>query len=139
MGDLSPHFNTEEFTCKCGCGHSKVSGELVTGLEILRELAGLAIVIDRGYSCPQHNAQVGGKPDSQHLEGTAADIRIPPLSVEQMYRLSLKVPQFAAGGIGIYDGGFLHVDVRATIARWARVRGKYMSIEQSSLLKNAVV
>ena len=32
------------------------------------------------------------------------------------------------GGIGVYDGGFLHVDVRITCSRWARVRGQYVGI-----------
>ena len=30
----------------------------------------------------------------------------------------------------MYDGDFLHVDVRGHRARWARVRGAYVGIEQ---------
>jgi len=40
------------------------------------------------------------------------------------------VPQFARGGIGAYDSDFLHVDVRDHRARWARVHGKYVGIQQ---------
>jgi hypothetical protein len=45
-----------------------------------------------------------------------------------MYELALEIPQFAAGGIGVYDGNFLHVDVRDRRARWARVSGRYAGV-----------
>jgi hypothetical protein len=47
-----------------------------------------------------------------------------------MYELATRVRQFADGGIGVYDGDFLHVDVRGHRARWARVGGAYVGIEQ---------
>jgi hypothetical protein len=47
-----------------------------------------------------------------------------------MYELALEVPEFARGGIGVYVGGFLHVDVREQAARWARVRGCYVGIQE---------
>lgn len=133
MSDLSPHFETIEFACK-DCGRTKIDGRLIAALEELRELAGLAIVIDAGYRCPEHNKAVGGVSGSQHLEGKAADIRIPPLSVQQMYELALKVQAFANGGIGVYDEKFIHVDVRDTKARWARVKGEYIGIPESGLI-----
>jgi hypothetical protein len=46
-----------------------------------------------------------------------------------MYELALQVPTFAKGGIGVYDGGFLHLDIRPHAARWARVRGQYVGIQ----------
>jgi len=134
MGDLSPHFDASEFACK-DCGRTKISGELVSALEDLRTLAGLAIIIDAGYRCPDHNKAVGGVSGSQHLEGTAADIRIPPLGVQAMYDLALKIPAFANGGIGVYDSNFIHVDVRGVKARWARVKDEYVGIEQSGLVQ----
>lgn len=134
MGDLSDHFSAHEFACK-DCGLVKVVPELLAGLEILRQLAGLAVVIHDGYRCPEHNRDVGGVGRSEHLLGAAADLDIPPLSLQQMYELALKVPQFRNGGIGIYDSRFIHVDVRNHLARWARVAGKYMSIEASGLVR----
>jgi hypothetical protein len=59
----------------------------------------------------------------------AADVKIPGLSLQQMYELALEVPEFAEGGIGVYDGGFLHLDVRPHSARWARVRGQYVGVQ----------
>lgn len=40
MGDLSKHFSSKEFACKCGCGFAQVKPELITKLEKLRELCG---------------------------------------------------------------------------------------------------
>jgi hypothetical protein len=47
-----------------------------------------------------------------------------------MYELALEVPEFADGGIGVYDGNFLHVDVREHTARWARVGGHYVGVSE---------
>lgn len=129
MGDLSQHFSRKEFECRC-CGQLQLDPHLVEGLEVLRELAGVPVVIDAGYRCPRHNLQVGGVPNSEHTRGLAADIRLPGVSLQQMFELAAQVPQFAQGGIGVYDENFLHVDVRGHRARWARVRGRYVGIDQ---------
>jgi uncharacterized protein YcbK (DUF882 family) len=129
MGDLSAHFSRKEFECRC-CGRLQLNQRLLDGLETLRDLAGVPVVINAGYRCAQHNQEVGGVSDSEHTHGLAADIRMAGLSLQQMYELALQVPQFAAGGIGAYDDHFLHVDVRDHHARWARVRGKYVGISR---------
>ena len=127
MGDLSEHFSRSELQCRC-CGRLQIDSRLLDGLEKLRALAGTPVVIHAGYRCPQHNEEVGGVPHSEHTSGLAADIALPGLSLQRMYELALEVPQFAQGGIGVYDGGFLHVDVREHRARWARVSGRYVGI-----------
>lgn len=106
MGDLSTHFSRGELSCRC-CGRLQIDSKLLEGLEVLRSLAGVPLVVHAGYRCPQHNRDVGGVPHSEHLEGQAADISMPGLSLQRMYELALAVPQFAAGGIGVYDGNFL--------------------------------
>lgn len=128
MSDLSEHFSKREFSCRC-CGHLVISGRLILALEHLRELTGLPIRIHAGYRCAGHNERAGGVTDSEHTRGTAADIEIAGLSLQKMYECALLVPEFAHGGIGVYDGNFLHVDVRGHSARWARVRGQYVGIQ----------
>ncbi len=128
MGDLSPHFSKSEMACRC-CGTLKVEKRLLSALESLRRLSGKPIVVHDGYRCPDHNQQVGGVDNSEHTRGMAADIKIPGLTLQEMYELVLRVPALAHGGIGAYDGGFLHVDVRPHSARWARVRGQYVGIQ----------
>ena len=46
-------------------------------LEPLRSHFGQPVVISSGYRCPPLNRAVGGSPNSQHLKGEAADIRVP--------------------------------------------------------------
>jgi len=128
MGDLSAHFSKSELACHC-CGELKIEAALIDALEQLRALAGKEIIVHDGYRCPAHNQKVGGVSDSEHTRGMAADIAIPGLSLQQMYELALQIPTFLNGGIGVYDGGFLHVDTRAHQARWARVRGQYVGIQ----------
>jgi Peptidase M15 len=128
MGDLSPHFSKAEFACHC-CGQLKLDPRLIEALEKLRGLAGKPIVVHDGYRCPTHNQEVGGVTNSEHTQGMASDVEIPGLSLQQMFELALQVPEFAQGGVGVYDGGFLHVDVRQHLARWARVRGQYVGIQ----------
>jgi len=128
MGDLSAHFSRSELECRC-CRRLQIDSRLLHGLEQLRTLAGTPVVVHAGYRCPQHNQAVGGVPHSEHTLGLAADVAMPGLSLQRMYELALAVPQFAQGGIGVYDGGFLHVDVRERRARWARVSGRYVGVE----------
>ncbi len=127
MGDLSTHFSKAEFACHC-CGELKIDKALIDALEQLRGLAGKPVLIHDGYRCPTHNQAVGGVSDSEHTRGMAADVGIPGFTLQRMYELALQIPALAGGGIGVYDGGFLHLDVRPQAARWARVRGQYVGI-----------
>ncbi|MBF0486741.1 MAG: peptidase M15 [Nitrospirae bacterium] len=72
----SKYFKPEEFTCRCGCGLNNISPELVATLDKVRETAGIALRITSGSRCAKHNEAVGGKSDSAHLTGLAADIAI---------------------------------------------------------------
>jgi len=128
VGDLSAHFSKAELACHC-CGELKIESALIEALEQLRALAGKEIIVHDGYRCPAHNQEVGGVTDSEHTRGMAADVAIPGLSLQQMFELALRVSAFLNGGIGVYDGGFIHLDTRPHQARWARVRGQYVGIQ----------
>ena len=128
MDNPSPTFSAAELACHC-CGQLKIEQLLLEALEELQRLAGQPLNVHDAYRCDAHNQEVGGVSNSEHTRGMAADVNIPGLSLQQMYELALQVPAFANGGIGIYDGGFLHVDVRQHPSRWARVRGQYVGIQ----------
>ncbi len=125
MGDLSPNFSTSELACR-HCGQCVLDPALVPALEELRAKAGTAVMIHCAYRCPAHNAEVpGAVADSTHLKGQGADLHIVGKSLAEMFLLAESVPAFKNGGIGVYDGNFIHVDVRGHRARWSRVHGKY--------------
>lgn len=121
-------FSAKSMACAC-CGDLKVDDRLLTALRMLEDLAGVKVLVEDVYRCPAHNQEMDAVSDSEHTHGTAAHIRIPGLELQEMYELALKIPAFAEGGIGVYDGGFLHLDVRKGRSRWARVRGQYVGIQ----------
>lgn len=73
---LSPHFNAQEFKCKCGKQHIfDVKNDLISKLETLySKLNCSKIIINSGYRCSEHDRNVGGNGTGQHTKGTAADI-----------------------------------------------------------------
>ncbi|RJR32455.1 MAG: DUF882 domain-containing protein [Deltaproteobacteria bacterium] len=139
MGDLTKNLSRWEFACHCGCGTDNVSPDLVEALQIYRDLAGRPVTIISGCRCLRHNAAVGGEDHSFHIateevEGRAGDARVAGLGLREMYELALKVPAFKNGGIGIYpdpDKRFIHLDVRGKKARWGKVRGETVSLEEA--------
>jgi len=109
---MCKYFNKVEFACKC-CGQYPENGMseiLLEKLDVLRELAGVPVIVTNGYRCPAHNAEVGGVENSQHVLGTAADIYCDNLSVDELADLAIEV---GFDGIGRYYGDeFVHVDCR---------------------------
>ena len=117
----SEHFSAAELMCHgasqghCGCGPetaNNVSPLLLEKLEALRAMIGGPIEISCAYRCPAHNAEVGGVPNSQHVDGTAADVQTPNYDhCNTPERLKWYCEQIGFDGIGLYDWG-CHVDVR---------------------------
>ncbi len=116
MGNLSEHFDREEFTCPCSCTQDTVDYVLVKVLEDVREYFNKPIVINSGYRCASHNRDIGGSTNSQHTKGKAADFRVIGIAEEEVvsYLESIYPNEF---GIGIYQGR-IHLDVRSSKARW---------------------
>ena len=118
MGDLTKNFSRNEFKCKCGkCTNNYIDIRLVKGLQALRNLIGKPIIINSATRCKAHNEAVGGVPNSQHVQGRAADIFVEGMTPESLARKAEQIDAFRDGGIGTY-GTFVHVDVRGHRARW---------------------
>lgn len=117
----SLYFSDEELMCHgrsqghCNCGietAENVSPILLEKLNSLREMIGGPIEISCAYRCPEHNAKVGGVPNSQHVDGTAADVQTPDYeNCNTPEQLKWYCEQIGFDGIGLYDWG-CHVDVR---------------------------
>ncbi len=115
---LSEHFNSEEFTCQCGCGLYLPNSQLIDILEDVRLFFGAPVKINSGTRCKKHNLAVGGEVNSQHMLGTAADIVVANTLPEKVYTyLDGKYP--GTFGIGLYSS-WTHIDTRKVKARWHR-------------------
>lgn len=83
--------------------------DFVKKLDRARRNAGVPFNINSGYRCPLHNEskEVGGKPDSAHIYGVAADIQ----AKHSRPRFKILKSLFAVGfhRIGIAKT-FIHVD-----------------------------
>ena len=115
---ISAHFQVKEFHSKNDRADLvKVDERLIELLENIRKSTGKPVIINSGYRSAAYNATIkNAVPNSQHVQGKAADIRIVGVAPR-------KVAQIAewflgnSGGIGIYST-FTHVDVRKGCARW---------------------
>ena len=126
---LTSNFSMDEFECKCGCIMpefvKKNVQELADNLQVLRNVVG-RLDPTNGYRCKDHNADVGGSVNSQHLKGKAADIKSKQFSPSEIATITddlMKSEKFKIGGVGIYNT-FTHVDIRGSRARWSKTNKK---------------
>lgn len=108
---MSKYFDESETECHCGCGFNEVNSILLMKLDELRERVGKPIQLSNVCRCENHNAEVGGVRDSQHVQGNAADVIVPDgYTVDSLAELAAEV---GFDGIGrYYEDDFVHVDVR---------------------------
>jgi len=126
---MTKNFSLSEFQCKCGCKMpafvEENIKELANNLQVLRDEIG-RLDLTNAYRCKDHNADVGGATNSQHLKGKAADIKsnaLDPKEIASYVDDLMKNEKFKLGGIGIYNT-FTHVDIRGTRARWSKIKNK---------------
>jgi len=100
------HFHIDEFKCKC-CGKALMKEEFLKMLDKARDLAKTPFIITSGYRCQEHNKEVGGKPDSAHTRGYAADIAVSNSTDRYLIVYGLIMAGFRRLGIG---KDFIHVD-----------------------------
>ena len=99
---LSPHFTLEELTrsdyaIRNGIDNTP-SDEVIFNLtmlchntlEPLREIVKRPIHVLSGYRCVAVNSGIGGASNSQHVEGKAADIVVPDMSVDELFDIASK-------------------------------------------------
>lgn len=118
-------FTRKEFRCPCKrCGGFPVEPEetMVFVVNEIRRRAGVPIsIVDSGGSgirCKEHNAEVGGVANSEHLYGRAADLHssLPPSRLKQIAEQVTAEMIPGKGGIGLYSWG-IHVDT-GKYSRW---------------------
>jgi len=105
---LTPHFKLSEFRCRhCGEVNELAARRLASRLDLAREFAGPMTIVS-GFRCPANNAACGGKPNSQHLLGLAADILV--ISDGHRYQLVKALLESGFKRIGI-GKSIVHADI----------------------------
>ena len=88
------YFTRGEFACKCGrfCNGypAEPRRELVQLADQAREHFGAPATVVSGLRCKQHNANVGGVENSQHMYGEAVDLTIRGVSGDDLLAYLLK-------------------------------------------------
>lgn len=113
---LSKNFTVREFACSDGSPIVLVDTRLVSVIQKIRAIVDEPVYINSAYRTYSHNKKVGGAPYSQHMYGTAADIRLGSGDVKKLYNAAT-VALGDFGGLGLYKT-FVHVDVREGRSRW---------------------
>lgn len=144
---MSAHFTLRELRCKDGSGvpaHLVGNAErLMASLEVIRAAdGGRGLKVVSGYRSPAWNAKKQGARLSRHMTAEAADVRpivrvggvaVPWLLVRDkrsviaaFHEMVLRMVQEGelpdVGGVGLYPGAWLHIDVRPRLgghlAQW---------------------
>lgn len=109
---MPEHFHRSEFTCPKS-GYSFVRPLLLERLEVARAIHQRPMRIVSGYRSPEHNHEVGGAQDSQHVYGAAADLELGALTVAHAIKCGFT-------GIGSRGDWATHVDVRdGRLTQWS--------------------
>ena len=85
----------------------KMDKDFLSKLDKAREYAKIPFVINSAYRSPEHNAKIGGSPNSSHIKGLAVDIRT--TDSRTRYRVLEALIHAGFNRIGIADT-FIHVD-----------------------------
>lgn len=95
--------------CKCGnCNAIEPNADLIQRLTEIEKVSGITLEINSGVRCKKRNEEAGGKPNSAHLYGYAADIAVPDSKVRWLLLWATFTLQ-SFNRIGIYKT-FIHVD-----------------------------
>tara|TARA_R110002020_G_C15845761_1_gene735629 strand:+ start:31 stop:423 length:393 start_codon:yes stop_codon:yes gene_type:complete len=101
------HFKKSEFTCKCGCGETVISDNLLVMLEKAREFSGRPFKINSGYRCKNH-PESKKNPTSSHIKGLAVDIECKDSNTRAIMMDALVFAEFERFGL---HKSFIHVDI----------------------------
>jgi uncharacterized protein YcbK (DUF882 family) len=112
---LTENFMLSEFVCHDGNNEVMLAPELACRLQALRDILKRPVKVAAGYRSPAHNKAVGGSPNSRHMLGEAADIKVNGVTVK---KIALEALRCGFKGIGVYrhnGDNFVHCDVRTGV------------------------
>jgi uncharacterized protein YcbK (DUF882 family) len=95
------------FRCRITDHEAPVDEQLVRLLTTLNDLYDKPLHLISGHRMPH---TIDTSPTSQHTRGTAADVRVPGIGIDELREVAL---QLGARGVGLYTHHrFVHIDFR---------------------------
>jgi uncharacterized protein YcbK (DUF882 family) len=124
-GQITPHFNIWEFRCRAN-NELLINADVIAHiqrLEKFRQWYKRTMIVNSGFRTPEHNKRIGGSPNSQHINGIAADINLPlgefatfTKARKEEFLQNIKNKWYEickadglGGGVGFYNT-FVHLD-----------------------------
>lgn len=100
---------------------------LAPGLQRMRDLLGMPLIVSSAYRSPAVNRAVGGASNSQHMQGLAADIRCPAYGPPRAVALrcmehspSIRYDQL------IWEGTWVHISFTPVSPRGQVLTAKFI-------------
>lgn len=106
---LTPNFKVREFSCKDGTDLTLIDIELLSILQLVRDIMQEPFYINSGYRTEKHNRKVGGASNSFHLYGRAFDV-----GCNDVKKFAWLCNRIGVKGI-LHYSTFTHIDSRDTI------------------------
>lgn len=94
--------------------------ELATQLEVIRSAVNRPVQVSSALRSIEQNKKADGAPNSQHLHGRAADIKVEGYTsseLKQLIETLIDAGKIKQGGLSAY-ANHVHYDIRGTKARW---------------------
>ena len=121
---ITENFSLSEFDCKDGSELPTALLpnvlDLADNLQVLRDYLGVPISINSAYRSLEHNRNIKGSTNSQHLLAKAADIVVEsktPEQVANIIKYLISEGKMIQGGLKAYKT-FTHYDIRGHKAQW---------------------
>lgn len=112
---LTKNFKVREFQCNDGSDKVLICMETVKILQAVRDYFGQPVTINSAYRTPSWNRKVRGAVASQHVKGTACDIKVK--GVPSWAVAGFLEDNYPYHGIGYYST-FVHIDSRGYKVYW---------------------
>ena len=130
----SPHLSWRELGCRDGTPYPEEwkrsrALPLAREFEHIRAGVGGPIEVRSAYRTRTYNVRVGGSRRSQHVEGRALDLAVPPkFALAEFFEIVLAVVRRSSSllrGLGVYPT-FIHIDIRPSprLVRWQGKRAQ---------------
>ena len=104
---ISRYFKIEELECPC-CKKCEMDDKFLNVLDRIRTTLGKPIVVNSGYRCDKYNKKIGGKRNSAHVLGLAADLLVANSQTRLLivkYALDCNITRIGIGK------NFIHIDM----------------------------